>query len=154
MNDAQIANTTFVFDRTPVARLIACAAVFASAALVFGYLARGLENVRFLPLLALCLLFAGTVLSALLQYGDRIYVSPEGLLYDNRLLRFIRGRWLRWDEVVEVREIRRRILVLLSRDGQRVLVDAITGYRIARREILRRTPHAVISGTLTRSDRP
>lgn len=155
VNELEMTNTTLVFDRTPLARLISCAAVFASAALLFDYLSRGSGNIRPFPLVALLVLFIGTLLSALLHYGDRIYVSPDGLLYDNRLLSFLtKGRWLRWDQVVEVREVRRKILVLLSSDGQRVLVDAIAGYRIARREILRRTPHAVISGTLTRDDRP
>ncbi len=155
MNSLELSNTTLVFDRTPVARLISCAAVFASAALLFQYLARGPGNIRVLPFVGLLTLFVGTILAALLQYGDRIYVSPDGLLYHNRLLSIVtRSRWIRWDEVVEVREVRRKILVLLSEDGRRVLVDAITGYGIARREILRRTPHAVISGTLTRDDRP
>jgi len=42
------------------------------------------------------------------------------------------------------------VLILLSRDGRRMLVDAILGYAIARNEILKRTPHAVFTGTLAR----
>jgi len=57
-----------------------------------------------------------------------------------------------WEDIVEIREIKRKILVLLSRDGRRVLVDAILGYAIARNEILMRAPHAVLSGTLARDD--
>lgn len=156
MLESDLADKTLVFDRTPLARLISCVAMFGSAALLFDYLSLGSAQIRVLPLAGLALLVTGTIVSALLQYGDHIYIGPEGLLYDNRWLRlFTRGaRWLRWDEVVEVREIRRKILVLLSQDGRRILVDAIAGYAIARREILRRTPHAVISGTLTRDDRP
>jgi len=137
-----------------VARLISCAAMFASAALLFDYLSLG-EKVRLLPLLGLVILVLGTVLSALFQYGDHIYLSPRGLLYENRWLSRIgrAHRWMRWDEVVEVREVKRKILILLSNDGRRLMVDAIVGYAIARREILRRAPHAVISGTLTREDR-
>ncbi|HVT43999.1 MAG TPA: hypothetical protein VMT00_06390 [Thermoanaerobaculia bacterium] len=148
-------NAVLVFDRTPLARLVSCAAAFGAAALFFDYLSRGSDDLHFVPLIALGLLLVGTILSALLQYGDHIYVGSTGLLYENRWLPFLRrGRWMRWDDVVEVREIRRKILILLSRDGRRVLVDAIIGYAIARREILRRTPHAVISGTLTQEDRP
>jgi len=33
-----------------------------------------------------------------------------------------------------------------------MLVDAILGYPIARYEILRRAPHAIVSGTLARDD--
>lgn len=146
---------TIVFDRTPVARLISCAAAFGSAALFFDYLSLPADRLNFFALGALGVLLLGSVLAALLQYGDHIYVAPEGLLYENRWLPIARGTgWMRWDDVVEIREIRRKVLVLLSSDGRRLLVDAITGYAIARREILRRTPHAVISGTLTREDRP
>lgn len=156
MSDSLSPNAILVFDRTPVARLVSCSAVFGSAALLFDYLSRGEGRIHALPLIGLAALVVGTIISALVQYGDHIYLSPLGLLYENKWLPFLgrRGRWLRWDEVVEVREIRRKVLILLSHDGQRLLVDAIVGYAIARREILRHTPHAVISGTLTREDRP
>lgn len=148
------ARSILVFDRTPVARLISCAAAFGSTALLFEYLSRGSDEIQPLALVGLAILVAGTIVSAILQYGDHIYVGPSGLLYENRWLPILRrGTRLEWDEVVEVREIRRKILILLSRDGRRILVDAIAGYAIARREILKRTPHAVISGTLTRDDR-
>lgn len=154
MTELDTAGKTLVFDRTPVARLISCSAAFGSGALLFDYLSLGTSRIQLLPLVGLLILVAGTVIAAVVQYGDHIYVRPDGLLYHNRWLpRFARGTWVRWDEIVEVREVRRRILVLLSRDGRRVLVDAIVGYAIARREILRRVPHAVISGTLTRQDR-
>ncbi|HEY5611775.1 MAG TPA: hypothetical protein VIL97_11235 [Thermoanaerobaculia bacterium] len=155
MTDLDTAGKTLVFDRTPVARIVSCAAMFGAGALFFDYLSRGLDNVRLFPLLGLALLVFGTILATLLQYGDHIYVGPEGLLYRNRWFAMFGGaqRWLRWEEIVEVREIRRKILILLSNDGRRILVDAIAGYAIARREILRRTPHAVISGTLTKEDR-
>jgi hypothetical protein len=138
------------FDRTPVARLISCAAVFGSAALVFNYLAVGWDEVEILPFLGLILLFLGTLGAAIVQYGDHIYVSEDGVMYENKLLSMLgrRGSWMRWEDIVEVREIRRKVLILLSRDGRRVLVDAILGYAIARAEILRRTPQAVLSGTL------
>jgi hypothetical protein len=76
-------------------------------------------------------------------------------MYENRLLKLFgkRGRWMRWDDIVEIREIRDRVLVLLSRDGRRMLVDAILGYPIAKMEILRRAPHAIVSGTLAREHR-
>lgn len=142
------------FNRSPVAQLISCAAVFASAALVFQYLSQGLDQVEFLPLAGLLLLVAGTVAAAVVQYGDHIYVSDEGVLYENKVLSLFgkRSRWLRWEDVVEVREIKRKVLILLSRDGRRVLVDAILGYAIARNEILRRAPHAVCTGTLARDE--
>lgn len=150
MTEQDLSNQTIVFDRTPLARLISITAVFASAALFFDYLSRGTEEIGMLPLIGFFLLFVGTVLSALLQYGDHIYVSPDGLLYENRLLPFFgrRGGWMRWEDVVEVREIRKKILVLLARDGRRLFIDAIAGYRLAREEILRRVPHAAVSGTL------
>jgi hypothetical protein len=143
-----------VFDRTPVARIVSCAAVLASAALFFDYLSRGLDKVHFLPLAGLVLLMIGTWLSALLQYGDHIYFRQDGVMYRNRFFpRFGRAnRWMKWEDVVEVREIRRKILVLLARDGRRMLVDAIGGYHIAKREILRRVPHAVVSGTLVQDE--
>ncbi|HVR44136.1 MAG TPA: hypothetical protein VMS56_11915 [Thermoanaerobaculia bacterium] len=148
--------TTLVFDRTPVARLASCAAAFGSAALFFDYLSRSPDRLSPLALAGLGVLVVGSVLAALLQYGDHIYVGPEGLLYVNRWLPIARKEagWMRWDEVVEVREVRRKILLLLSSDGRRLPVDSIAAYPLARREILRRTPHAVISGTLTREDRP
>jgi hypothetical protein len=75
-------------------------------------------------------------------------------MYENRVLSWLGkpGRWLPWEDIVEIREIKRKILVLLSADGRRVLVDAILGYAIAKNEILRRAPHAVLSGTLARDD--
>jgi hypothetical protein len=48
--------------------------------------------------------------------------------------------------------VKQKVLILLSNDGQRMLVDAILGYAIARREILRRAPQAILSGTLARED--
>ncbi len=154
VTDFDTADKVLVFDRTPVARIFSCAAIFASAALFFDYLSLGVGQIKPLPLLGLGLLVVGTVLSALLQYGDHIYVGPSGLLYENRLLPILgRGtRWIPWDEIVEVREVRHKILILLSRDGRRILVDAIVGYAIARREILRRVPHAVVSGTLLKEE--
>jgi hypothetical protein len=143
-----------VFDRTPVARLFSCAAAFGAAALLFEYLSGGAAEIEALPLTALIGLVAGTIVAALIQYGDHIYLSESGVLYENRFLPFLskRGRWLRWEDVVEVREIRRKVLVILSRDGRRVLVDSILGYAIARSEIIRHAPHAVLSGTLGRHD--
>lgn len=150
-----MAKRILVFDRTPVARLISCAAVFASAALVFNYLSHGVEEVELLPMLGLILLFLGTLAAAIVQYGDHIYFSDDGVKYENRVLSLFgkRGHWVRWEDIVEVREIREKILILLSRDGRRVLVDAILGYAIARSEILRRAPQAIVSGTLARDDR-
>src|SRR5207245_5367146 len=132
------------FNRTPVAQLIFCAAVFASAALLVQYMSHGWSEVEIVPFAGLILLFLGTLAAAAVQYGDHIYVSDDGVLYENRLLSLFgkRARWLRWEDVVEVREIKRKVLILLSHDGRRVLVDAILGYPIARNEILRRAPHA------------
>jgi hypothetical protein len=143
---------TLVFDRTPVARLVSCVAVFGSAAIFFQYVSSDEAGIVTGALLAL--LVAGTILSALMQYGDRIYVAPEGCLYRNRLLPIMgKPNAMRWEEIVEIREIRRKILVLLSADDRRLLVDAIADYAVARREILRRAPHAAISGTLRMEDR-
>jgi len=142
------------FNRTPVAQLISCAAVFASAALVFQYLSHGVDESDILPLGGLILLFLGTLAAAVVQYGDHIYVSDDGVLYENRVLALFgkKARWMRWEDVVEVREIKRKVLILLSHDGRRLLVDAILGYAIARHEILRRAPHAIVSGTLARDE--
>lgn len=140
------------FDRTPVARLVSCAASFASAALLFDYLSKGEKEIETLPIVALILLFLGTLAAAAVQYGDHIYLSDDGLMYENWVLKQFgkRGRWMRWEDVVEVREIRRRVLILFSRDGRRMLVDAILGYAIAKNEILKRAPQAILSGTLAR----
>ena len=142
------------FDRTPVARLVSCAAAFGSAALVFNYLAKSADDIDVWAFSGLLLLFAGTVAAMVVQYGDHIYVSDEGVMYENRVLSLFgkRGRWMRWEDIVEVREIRRKVLVILSRDGRRMLVDAILGYAIARAEILRRAPQALVTGTLARDD--
>jgi hypothetical protein len=143
-------NTILVFERPPVARLISCAAAFGSAALVFTYIAENSTNLHPLPIVGLILLFLGTLAAAIVQYGDHIYVGDEGVMYENRLLTLFgrHGRWMRWEDIVEVREVRQKILILLSRDGRRMLVDAILGYAIARAEILRRAPQAILSGTL------
>jgi len=124
--------------------------MFGSAALVFDYLSKGEKEIEALPLTGLILLFLGTVAAAAVQYGDHIYFSEDGVMYENKLLKLFgrRGSWMRWEDIVEVREIRKRILILLSHDGRRMLVDAILGYAIARNEILRRTPNAVFSGTI------
>jgi hypothetical protein len=170
---------TLIFDRTPIARLISCAACFASAALVFNYFAESKGDVEAPSLVALILLFLGTLAAAAVQYGDHIYFSEIGVMYENSLLRFFGrpGRWMKWEDIVEIREMKRKVLVLLSRDGRRMLVDAVAprrtrelwqaaatltredalaaahlGYAIARAEILRRAPHAIVSGTLARDD--
>jgi hypothetical protein len=142
------------FDRTPVARLISCAASFASAALVFDYLSKGAKEIETLPIIGLILLFLGTLAAAAVQYGDHIYLSDDGLMYENWVLRKFgkRGRWMRWEDVIEVREIKQKVLILFSRDGRRMLVDAILGYPIAKNEILKRAPQAIFSGTLARED--
>jgi hypothetical protein len=170
---------TLIFDRTPVARLISCAACFASAALVFNYFAEAKGDIEAPSLAALLLLFLGTLAAAAVQYGDHIYFSEIGVMYENSLLRLFgrRGTWMKWEDIVEIREMKRKVLVLLSRDGRRMLVDAIAprrtrelwraaetltredvvagahlGYAIARAEILRRAPHAIVSGTLAGDD--
>jgi hypothetical protein len=143
-----------VFERPPLARLVSCAAVFGSAALFFSYLAEHADDLKVFPIAGLILLFLGTLAAAIIQYGDHIYVADHGVMYENRLLKLFgkRGQWMRWEDVIEVREVREKILILLSADGRRVLVDAILGYTIARAEILRRAPQAILSGTLARDD--
>ncbi|HVG23922.1 MAG TPA: hypothetical protein VND45_07190 [Thermoanaerobaculia bacterium] len=150
MNDDDL----LVFERPPVSRIISTAAVFGSAAIFFMYLAEHPTNYRFLPMAGLILLFLGTVVAMVLQYGDHIYFSEIGVKYENRLLSLFgkRGHWMRWEDIVEVREVKQKILILLSSDGRRMLVDAILGYAIARAEILRRAPQAIKSGTLARDD--
>jgi hypothetical protein len=133
-----------------VSRLFSCASVFGSAALVFVYLSQSADDIDVLAFGSLILLFLGTFAAMVIQYGDHIYVSNSGVMYENRFLKWFgrRGEWMRWEDIVEVREIKRKVLVLLSRDGRRMLVDAILGYAIARAEILRRAPQAIVSGTL------
>jgi hypothetical protein len=147
-------STILRFDRTPVARLVSCAASFASAALLFDYLSKGEKEIEAVPFIALILLFFGTLAAAAVQYGDHIYLSDDGLMYENWVLRQFgrRGRWMRWEDVVEVREIKKKVLILFSRDGRRMLVDAILGYAIAKNEILKRAPQAIFSGTLAKND--
>src|SRR5216684_4250332 len=142
------------FDRTPVARLISCAASFASAALLFDYLSKGEKEIEALPIMALILLFLGTLAAAAVQYGDHIYLSDDGLMYENWVLKQFgrRGKWMRWEDIVEVREIKRKVLILFSRDGRRMLVDAILGYAIAKNEIVKRAPQAIFSGTLAQEE--
>jgi hypothetical protein len=139
-----------IFERPPVSRIFSCAAAFGSAALFFTYLSEHPTNYEFLPLTLLILLFLGTLAAAIVQYGDHIYFSDEGVKYENRLLKFFGKQWdwMRWEDIVEVREVKQKVLILLSRDGRRMLIDAILGYAIARAEILRRAPHAILSGTL------
>lgn len=151
MNDREL----LVFERPPVQRIISVASVCASAALVFNYIARNSGEIDLLPFSLLILLFLGTFAAAIVQYGDHIYCSEIGVMYENKLLRWLGrpGRWMRWEDIVEIREIKEKVLILLSRDGRRMLVDAIVGYAFARAEILRRAPHAILSGTLARDDR-
>ena len=147
-------NQILKFDRTPVNRLISCAATFGSGALFFNYIAEAGNDLSAWPLIGLGLLCLGTLAAAVVQYGDHIFLSEAGVMYENRLLKLFgkRGRWMRWEDIVEIREIRDRVLILLSRDGRRMLVDAILGYAIARAEILKRAPQAIVSGTLARDD--
>jgi hypothetical protein len=146
--------TLLVFERPPVSRIVSCAAAFGSAAIFFMYLAEHPTNYEALPMIGLVLLFLGTLAAAVLQYGDHIYFSDVGVKYENRLFKLFgkRGEWMRWEDIVEIREVREKILILLSTDGRRILVDAILGYPIARHEILRRAPQAILSGTLARDD--
>lgn len=143
-----------MFERPPVTRIISCAAAFGSAAIFFMYLAEHPHDYEPLPIIGLLALFFGTLVSMILQYGDHIYVSEVGVKYENRLLQWLgrRGQWVRWEDIVEVREVKEKVLILLSRDGRRVLVDAILGYAIARAEIIRRAPQAILSGTLAGND--
>lgn len=145
---------TLIFERPPVQRLISCAATFGSAAIFFMYLSEHPTDYEWLPMFGLILLFLGTLVAMILQYGDHIYVSESGVKYENRLLKWLGkpGKWMRFEDIVEIREVRERVLILLSRDGQRMLVDAILGYAIARAEILRRAPQAIVSGTLAPDD--
>ena len=147
-------HTILKFDRPPLSRLISCSAAFGSAALFFSYLAEHATDVRPLPVIGLILLFLGTLAAAVIQYGDHIYFSELGVMYENALLKLFgkRGSWMRWEDIVEIREVREKVLILLSSDGRRMLVDAILGYAIARAEILRRAPQAIVSGTLARDD--
>lgn len=156
MNEKQI----LVFERPPIPRLISCASVFGTAGLFFMYLADHPTDYELLPMAVIVLLFLGTLVGMTLQYGDHIYLSSDGVKYENRLLRLFgrSGRWMPWEDIVEIREVRDRMLILLDRDGRRMLVDAIVlirtgqqaavGYAIARAEILRRAPQAIVSGTL------
>ena len=143
-----------VFERPPVSRIVSCAASFGSAAIFFMYLADHPTDYEPLPIIGLILLFLGTVVAAIIQYGDHIYVSDVGLKYENALLKLFgkSSDWMRWEDIVEVREVKDKILILLSRDGRRLLVDAILGYAIARAEIVRRAPQAILSGTLVSED--
>jgi len=145
-------DTILAFERPPVPRIVSCAASFGSAALFFMYLSDHPTDYELLPMAGLVLLFLGTVVAAVLQYGDHIYLSDLGVKYENRLLVWFgrHGDWMRWEDIVEVREVKDKILILLSRDGRRMLVDAILGYAIARAEIVKRTPQAILSGTLAR----
>lgn len=143
-----------VFERPPVSRIFSIAAACGSAAIFFMYLAAHPDDYEILPMAGLILLFLGTIAAAVIQYGDHIYVSEFGVKYENRLLRLFgkSGRWMRWEDIVEIREVREKILILLSHDGRRVLIDAILGYAIARAEVLRRAPQAILTGTLARDD--
>lgn len=143
-------NQILVFERPPISRLVSCAATFASAALFFKYIADSADDIQVLPVVGLILLFLGTIAAMVLQYGDHIYFSDQGVMYENRLLKWFgkHGRWMRWEDIIEIREVKKKVLILLSRDGRRMLVDAILGYAIARNEILRRAPQALLSGTL------
>jgi hypothetical protein len=143
-----------VFERSPVTRLISCAAAFGSAALFFRYLSEHPNDPAVLPMAGLILLFLGTLASFAIQYGDHIYVGEPGVMYENRLLTWFgkRGRWMRWEDIIEIREVKQKVLILLSLDGRRMLVDAILGYAIARAEILRRAPQAILTGTLACED--
>ncbi|HJQ37609.1 MAG TPA: hypothetical protein VKB93_10760 [Thermoanaerobaculia bacterium] len=147
-------NDLLVFERSPVTRLVSCAATFASASIFFMYLAANADDLEVLPIIGLILLFLGTVVAAVLQYGDHIYFSDFGVKYENRLFKLFgkRGQWMRWEDIIEVREVKKKILILFSHDGRRMLVDAILGYAIARAEILRRAPQAILSGTLAVED--
>ncbi len=147
-------DNVLVFERPPVPRIFSCAAVCGAAAIFFTYLAEHPNDYKPLPIIGLLLLFLGTVVAMIIQYGDHIYFSDFGVKYENRLLTWFgkRGDWMRWEDIVEVREVKEKVLILLSRDGRRMLVDAILGYAIARHEILRRAPQAIKSGTLARDD--
>ncbi|MBI2213521.1 MAG: hypothetical protein HYU52_07735 [Acidobacteria bacterium] len=147
MGESTVPADRLVFDRTPLARLVACTAVFGSAGILVAYLASG--DIAWYSVVALALLFLGTVASALMQYGDEIVVDTVCVRYRNTILPFPgSGTTLRWDEIVEIREIRRKILILFATDGRKLLVDAIAGYAIARSEIVRRAEKAELSGTL------
>src|SRR5687768_18424489 len=112
-------NSILVFERPPISRLISCAAAFGSAALFFTYIAENAEDLHPLPIIALILLFLGTLAAAVVQYGDHIYFSEIGVKYENALLKLFgkRGNWMRWEDIVEVREVKQKVLILLSSDG-------------------------------------
>src|SRR3990170_5227674 len=96
-------NNLLVFERPPVQRIVSCAAAFGSAAIFFMYLAEHPTDYEALPMIGLALLFLGTLVAMVLQYGDHIYFSDLGVKYENRLLTWFgkRGDWMRWEDIVE-----------------------------------------------------
>src|SRR5260370_39747795 len=67
------------FDRTPVARLVSCAATFGSAALGFDYLSNASQEFEILPFSALALPFLGTLVAAVVQNGAPIFLRQAGV---------------------------------------------------------------------------
>src|SRR4051794_23408548 len=112
-------NRILRFDRTPVARLISCAATFASAALVFDYMSHGAKEIEPLTMTGLVLLFLCTLAAAVVQYGDHIYFSDVGVMYENRVLSWLgrAGRRLPWGDNVGIREIKGENLGVPSAGG-------------------------------------
>jgi hypothetical protein len=76
------------------------------------------------------------------NYGDRISLDDEGIRISNRFVRALglRGeRSLAWDEVVRLKEHRRRTLFLVREKGAPMVLDSIADYAALREEIAARS---------------
>ena len=131
-----------VYRRTTGSRVISTIVGIGSAASLLYLL---LDEPGEVPVFTWILLGVFLVVSAVLSvgnYGDRITLDDEGVRITNGILKAVGFRGessLRWEDVVRLKEHRRRTLFLVREKGAPMVLDSVAGYAVLREDVQARS---------------